>query len=235
MTAVIVSRNDGLSRRGGERLAGVGANPLDHGAQSVGALRRQMLAKSEFVERGDGVGAEDLLGRGAGVQRQQDRYQPPHDVGVAVAEIFQQGFVAPAAVDLPGKPDLAGAALHLVGGGMLGFGHRIEHASEFDDVPVAVVPILQQLKIIPDFVDRHWFPRSIPKPYIGSRGNESDIAARNWPSFRALFGVTASAWRATPPPDRPGSACRAARPPRARGLHFRRRRSSRYGRTPSCR
>ena len=52
--------------------------------------------------------------------------------------------------------------LHLVLGGMLGLRHRIERAAEFDDVPVAVVPFLQQLEIVPDFVDRHRGPRPFP-------------------------------------------------------------------------
>ena len=39
-----------LSGGRGNRFARVGANALDHGAQAVGALRCQVLAKSEFVE-----------------------------------------------------------------------------------------------------------------------------------------------------------------------------------------
>jgi hypothetical protein len=34
----------------GQRRARIGADALDHGAQTVGALRRQMIAKTEFVE-----------------------------------------------------------------------------------------------------------------------------------------------------------------------------------------
>jgi len=79
------------------------------------------------------------------------------------------------AVDLLGEPDLAGAALHLVGGGMLGVRHRIKRAAELDDIPVAVVPVVQQRKIIPDFVDRHRVPRSMSALYIGSQAIESDI------------------------------------------------------------
>ena len=66
---------------------------------------------------------------------------------------------------------------------MLGFRHRIERAAELDDVPIAVIPVVQQRKIIPDFVDRHRVPRSIPRPYIGSETAESDIAG----SKRELF------------------------------------------------
>src|SRR6267142_631388 len=165
-----------LSEGRGHRFARVGANALDHGAQAVGALRRQVLAKSEFVEYRDGVGGKNLLRRVAGIKCQQDCDQSAHDMRVAVTEIVQHWCVAVAAVDLLGKPDLAGAALHLVGSGMLGFGHRSQGAAEFDDIPIAVVPIVQQRKIIPDFVDRHHVPRSIPQPYIGSRETESDIA-----------------------------------------------------------
>src|ERR1700674_2761210 len=56
-----------LSGGRGNRFARVGANTLDHGAQAVGALRRQVLAKSEFVEHRDGVGGKYLLRRVAGI------------------------------------------------------------------------------------------------------------------------------------------------------------------------
>src|SRR5438067_7116497 len=76
-------------RSRGERLARVGANALDHGAQAVGALRRQVLAKSEFVEYGKRIRCQDLLRRVAGIKREQDRDQTAHDMGVAIAQIFQ--------------------------------------------------------------------------------------------------------------------------------------------------
>ena len=135
---------------------------------------------------------KDLLRRVAGIQRQQDRDQPAHDMRIAVAEIIQHGLVAVAAVDLLGEPDLAGAALHLVGGGMLGFRHRIQRAAEFDDVPVAVVPVVQQRKIIPDFVDRHHVPRSIPWPYIGPQAIESDIIERKMAPVSGSIAATAA-------------------------------------------
>src|SRR6187399_3169664 len=82
---------------------------------------------------------------------------------------------------------------------MLRFRHRIERAAEFDDVPVAVVPIVQQRKIIPDFFDRHRVPRSIPALYIGLRASESDtvpwlIPAQGRPRHSATMssGVSVS-------------------------------------------
>src|SRR5215218_5047553 len=98
---------------------------------------------------------------------------------VAVSEIAHQRFVRFAAIDPSGEPDLAGAALDLVFGGMLGLRHRIECAAEFDHVPVAVVPVVQQCKIVPDLVDRHGFPHSKAEAdaYIRPPETESDMRA----------------------------------------------------------
>src|SRR5467141_5053857 len=125
--------NSGLiSGGGGQRLAGVGTNPLDHGAQSVGTLRRQMLAKSELIEYRKRIGGKNFLRRAARKQRQQDRDQSAHNVGVTVAEIGKDRFVAAVPADVFCEPNLAGAALDLVGCGMCRFGHRLQRAAEFD-------------------------------------------------------------------------------------------------------
>ncbi len=39
----------------------VGLDALDHGAEAIRALRREMLAQAEAVEQLDGVGCENLL------------------------------------------------------------------------------------------------------------------------------------------------------------------------------
>src|SRR5712671_6863634 len=88
------------SGRRGQRLARIVADALDHRTQAVGALRRQVVAETEFVEHLDRVGRQDLLRRVAGIERQQDRDQAAHDVGVAVAEIVQLRLAAVAAVEL---------------------------------------------------------------------------------------------------------------------------------------
>src|SRR5258708_14855331 len=63
------TRESELSGGGsGKRLAGIGANALGHGAQAVGALRRQMFAKSEFVENRNCVGCKNFPRRMAGIQ-----------------------------------------------------------------------------------------------------------------------------------------------------------------------
>src|SRR5579863_4319980 len=134
-----------------------------------------MFAESEFVEYGNRICREDLLRGMARIKRQQDRDQSAHDMGVAVAQVFQQRFAAIAAFEALREPNLAGATLHLVGGRMLGFRHRFERPAEFDDVPVTVVPILQQLEIFPDLVNRRHDRAQPSKPYIGLKGAESDI------------------------------------------------------------
>src|SRR4051812_1035418 len=167
-----------------ERFARIGADAFDHRAKAVGALRRQMLAKSEFVEHGQRIRRQDLLRRVAGIKRQQDRDQTAHDVGVAVAEIVQPRFAVAAAVDLLGEPDLAGAAIDLVGRGMFRLRHRRQRAAEFDDVAVAVVPLVQQRKIIPDLVDVHRGPRPMLKSLYRMRTYRKRW---KWNRFQAYF------------------------------------------------
>src|SRR3954471_8575703 len=102
-------------------------------------------------------------------------------MGVAVAEIAQHRLAAAVARKLARQPDLAGATLHLVGGGMLGLRHRIQRAAEFDDIPVAVVPILQQRKIIPDLVDiAHRGPAVSWRDIYRSAGERKRVGRDPW-------------------------------------------------------
>src|SRR5258708_6147924 len=73
-----------LSRR--ERGAGIIADALDHGAEAVRALRRQVLAKSKILEHRNRVGRQDFASVLAGAQCEQHCDQPAHDMGVAVAD-----------------------------------------------------------------------------------------------------------------------------------------------------
>ena len=62
------------------------------------------------------IDPNDFIRAPARVDRKEDGNGAPHDMGVAVAEILQVRLCARAAVDLLGEPNLADAALHLVGG-----------------------------------------------------------------------------------------------------------------------
>src|SRR5262249_44618868 len=136
------SGNSAASGGLGERLFRIGTDTLDHRAQAVGALRRQVFAQTEFIEYRERIGGQNFLGRTAGIERERDRNEPAHDMGVAVAAISQHRR-AVVAIDPLGQPDLADASLHLVRGRMFRLRHWFQHAAEFDDVPVPVVPLVQ--------------------------------------------------------------------------------------------
>src|SRR6478672_13756398 len=55
------------------------------------------------------------------------------------------------------KPDLAGAALHLVAVIAVALVDRGEAAAELDNVAVAIVPLVEQGEIFDDLVDIHGF------------------------------------------------------------------------------
>jgi hypothetical protein len=147
-----------------KRASGVGAMRSTIGAQAVGALRRQVVAKSELVEHGERVGCEESrCGVSlAGIEREQDRDQPAHDMGVAVADDSSAPALAVrlrsshtwlASQTWLAQPCTLLSSHSSSRSNAIGLRHRRQRAAEFDDVPVAVVPILQQLEIIPDFVD----------------------------------------------------------------------------------
>ena len=100
----------------------------------------------------------------AGIEREQDRDQPAHDMGVAVAGEGQHRARRAVRLDRGRKPHLAGAALHLVGVAARGLRQRRQRAAKLDQIAIAVVPLVQQGEILDDLVDR----RSVPCPsYIG--------------------------------------------------------------------
>ena len=72
-------------RRAAERLrlnsgrderACLGADAVDHGDQTIGALRRQVFAQAELIEDGDRVGLGDFPGRASGIERDEDAASP---------------------------------------------------------------------------------------------------------------------------------------------------------------
>ena len=105
------------------------------------------------VEHRKGVGGQDLARALAGIEREEDRDQPAHDVGVAVALEGQRRAVGAVRLHVGHQPDLAGAAAHLVGLGVRRLGERRQVASELDHIAVAIVPLVEQLEILNDVVD----------------------------------------------------------------------------------
>jgi hypothetical protein len=77
------------------------------------------------------------------------------------------------------QPDLAGAALHLVGVRPLRIREWIEGATEFDDVAVAVFPIVKEGEAVHDVVNAgHRCPKPVRAsvPHIGPSGGN----CRRW-------------------------------------------------------
>src|SRR5262249_39667190 len=139
------------SGRNRESRTRVGLDALDHGLESVRALRREMLAQAELVEQRDGIAVENFACCLPRVEGEQDRDQPAHDVGVAVAREGQDWTTGAVRLDAGRKPHLAGAALHLVGVTARSFRQRLEFAPELDHIAITVVPVVEDGEIVDDF------------------------------------------------------------------------------------
>src|SRR5262249_60406103 len=93
----------------------VGANPLHHGTEAIRALRREMFAQTHAFEQFDGIGVQNLPCALARIDSEQDRNQSAHDMGIAVTAKGQHGRPRAVRAHRGVEPDLARAALDLVG------------------------------------------------------------------------------------------------------------------------
>src|SRR6185503_114326 len=90
-------------------------------------------------------------------------------MGVAVAVEGQKRAGGAIALDMSDQPHLARATAYFVGLDMRGLRQRRQIAAEFDDVAIAVVPLLEQREILDDVVDRgHNVWASLSAGYIGA-------------------------------------------------------------------
>ncbi len=93
----------------------VGANAINHRANAVGALRRQMLLEAERAKGGVRINGKDLFRRSIGKKRDCDCDQTAHEVGIAVAAIAQGRSTVAVRRRLAFQPHLTDAAPDLVG------------------------------------------------------------------------------------------------------------------------
>src|SRR5215813_6969963 len=118
-----------------------------------------MLLEAQALEQRDRIGREDVASVLAGIDHKQNRDQATHDMCIAVAYERQQrpGLAIVLAIGLHRRrqPDLAGTALHLVGIVAVLLVKRRKRTAELDDVAVAVVPLVQQRKVLDDLVYGH--------------------------------------------------------------------------------
>ena len=111
-----------------------------------------MGGEAQLLEDIHGVGFHDLAGRTIGIDGQHQAHEPAHDMGVAVAAKGQHGFCArPIHGGL--HPDLAGAASDLVVLIMGSFGQWLQLAAKFDEVAIAIFPLVEQVEVSDDVGD----------------------------------------------------------------------------------
>lgn len=138
-----------LRRQG---LAGIAPDALDHGPESVGALRRQMFAQAEADEPLRRIDLGDVACRAVAIERQRQIDQPFDDMGIAVAAKPQDRLaIGPA--DFGFEPNLAGASLDPVDLVMGRFGERVQLPSKLDQVAISLAPIIQKREICSNVFD----------------------------------------------------------------------------------
>ena len=98
------------------------------------------------------VDAQDLVGRLARIDGEQDCDQPTHDVSIAVPD-EEEARGAAIGIDGRRKPDLADAALHLVDCIPHVVGKGLQLPAELDDIAVAILPVVEKLEILTDVLE----------------------------------------------------------------------------------
>src|SRR5215470_8164097 len=129
-----------------------------------------MLTQAEPLEQRDGVGCKNVARRSARIDCEQNGDQAAHDMGVTVADERQHRTALAIGLNARRQPDLTGTTLHLVGIAPVALVERRQRSAELDDIAVAVVPLVQQGKILDDLVCRHGLAsaRSGGLPYLPS-------------------------------------------------------------------
>src|SRR5205085_6328719 len=102
---------------------------------------------TERRKNGMSIGGEDLARRPMRVEHEDDGNESFDDKGIAVAGEAQDRL-AIVILDMRGDPHLARAALHLVGGRTLAFIEGRQATAKLDDIPVAILPFLEDGKVI---------------------------------------------------------------------------------------
>ena len=131
-----------MARSSGERIR-FRSEPGDHGSQPVRALRREVFAKTDGIEDGHGIGRRDVPGGPARIKREHDCNEPFDDHGVGIAAKSKYSVLIARGM-LGNQPYLGRAAMHARLGISLLILERRERLTEFDDVTVPVLPIIEK-------------------------------------------------------------------------------------------
>jgi hypothetical protein len=147
------------------------SNALDHRAHAIRALRREMLLKSERAKSRDRIHGQNLLRRPVGKKCNRNGDQPSHQVRVAVPAVVQDPFAFDVRFRLAFEPNLADAASHF-GDVVVGrLAQRLEGVTQFDDIAIPVLPIVERGEVVAYGVDRRQGMREprcvVHRPYMG--------------------------------------------------------------------
>jgi hypothetical protein len=102
-----------------------------------------MLLKAEGAKGAKGVNRKNLPRRLVGKKGDRDGDQASHQMRVAVASIMEDLFAIGAFSRLALQPNLADAAPHLVHAVARRLAERLERVTQFDDITVAILPIVE--------------------------------------------------------------------------------------------
>ena len=109
-----------------------------------------MLLQTQRAKGAQGVEGENLLWRPIREKGDRDRDQPANEVRVAVTAIVQDQLSVGARSRLAFQPDLTDAAPHFVAFIVARLAKRLEGMTEFDDIAVAILPIVEGGEIFAD-------------------------------------------------------------------------------------
>src|SRR5215472_18303919 len=99
-----------------------------------------------------GVNRKDPRCRLAGIKRKQKSNEPAHDMSVAVTLQIKHGAPPLLLRNLGLEPYLAHAAADLILVAIGGLAQGFETAAKLDKVTVAVLPLVQIVKILDDLI-----------------------------------------------------------------------------------
>ena len=102
-----------------------------------------MLLEAERAKRPRRINGENLLRRLIREKSNSDGDQPANEVRVAVAAVVKGRHAGGVDPRLFFKPDLADAPAHLVRVIMRGLAQGLEAVAEFDQIAVAVLPLVK--------------------------------------------------------------------------------------------
>jgi len=109
-----------------------------------------MLFETKFAKERKGVQGQDFARRSVRIERQSDGHETAHEVRIAVAAIMKHGLARRIRAFAQFEPDLTDAAANLVRVIMRGLGERFERAAEFENIAIAIFPVVEEDKIAPN-------------------------------------------------------------------------------------